>query len=72
MPRPVLVFLLLAPAEVYSQLHSYTFDRRPRPLIDRQQLAWPVETVAILELQDFQVSVSWLFTAVYKTLNDAE
>ena len=29
-------------------------------------MAWPVETVALLELQDFQVSVSWLFTAVYK------
>ena len=72
MPRPVLVFLLLAPAEVASGIPTLLIYSHAHLAIDRQQLAWPVETVALLELQDFQVSVSWLFTAVYKTLNDAE
>ena len=42
--------LLLAPAEVVSCIPTLIFDRRPRPLIDRKQLAWPVETDIIIAI----------------------
>ena len=55
-----------------SQLHFNNFDRRSRPLIDQQCLTWPAATMAYLSFKDFQVNVSWLFTAVANTFYGIE
>ena len=55
-----------------SQLHHNNFDRWSCPLIDQQRLTWPDATMALPGLSYFQVSVSWLFTAVANKLHGAE
>ena len=60
-PRPVIVFP--APAEVAMQLDLNNFDRRPRPLIDRYTRLVLLQLLLHFGFKDFQVSVSWLFTA---------